>query len=155
MDEPSLPASPFRFKKRLQKLHRIRKKRHAMQRLKGNPRNGRLSSGDREKILKTTNRKCHICGGSIDGSWQADHALAHAAAGPHALDNFLPAHKLGNNYRWDYEAEEFQWLLKIGVWAKSNMEHGTDVLGKDMLKAFFAYDRRRDGRRKKTIEATK
>lgn len=34
-----------------------------------------------------------------------------------SADNFLPAHSTCNNYRWDYLAEEFELILKLGVWA--------------------------------------
>jgi hypothetical protein len=56
------------------------------------------------------------------------------------------AHALCNNYRWDYSAEEFQWILKIGVWARRQMELESPV-GRATLAAFFEYDRKRDARR--------
>ena len=148
MDELQLPAV-FRLQKRFKKLHRICKTRHQSQRVEGNARIGRLLADDRQKILSATNGRCHIGGGAIDGRWQADHVLAHAGGGRHALDNYLPAHQLCNNYRWDYDAEEFQWILKIGVWAKSQMEHASkDSLGRKMLETFFAYDQKRKRGRK-------
>jgi hypothetical protein len=58
----------------------------------------------------------------------------------------LAAHALCNNYRWDYGSEEFQWILKIGVWARRQMETNS-ALGKAMLRGFFEYDRRRHARR--------
>jgi hypothetical protein len=33
----------------------------------------------------------------------------------------LPAHSTCNNYRWDYLPEEFQYILKLGVWASTQM----------------------------------
>ena len=78
--------------------------------------------------------------------WQADHVLAHAVGGTHKIDNYLAAHALCNNYRWHYSSEEFQWALKIGVWARKQMESRSDF-GNEMLGRFFAYDHRREGRR--------
>src|SRR4051794_18977250 len=77
-------------------------------------RNGRvlratLTKAERRQVLSKTNNRCHICGGKIDGAvWQADHVLAHSTGGEHSVDNYLPAHSLCNNYRWHYDAEEFQ-----------------------------------------------
>lgn len=69
-----------------------------------------------------TGGPCHICGGLIDGRWQADHVLAYSGGGGHAADNYLPAHELCSIYRWDYLAEEFQEILKLGVWARTQIE---------------------------------
>jgi len=53
--------------------------------------------------------------------------LAHANGGAHSADNYLPAHPLCNNYRWDYGAAEFQLILKLGVWAANEIRHQTAV----------------------------
>jgi hypothetical protein len=63
------------------------------------------------------------------------------------LDNYLAAHSLCNNYRWNYSPEEFQWVLKIGVWARLVMEQGNS-LGQEMAERFCATERRRIRRRK-------
>jgi len=59
-------------------------------------------------VFKKTSGRCHICGGSIDGKWQADHVFSHSVGGAHTANNYLPAHALCNNYRWDHSADEFQ-----------------------------------------------
>jgi hypothetical protein len=79
--------------------------------------------------------------------WTADHVLAHSDLGPHAIDNYLPAHGLCNGYRWSYSPEEFHWVLKIGVWARLQMEKGSPI-GDAMLRGFFDYDRKREARRR-------
>src|SRR5688572_17697269 len=67
-----------------------------------------LSAKEREQVLAKTASRCHICGGLIDGPpWQADHVLALSTGGGHAAGNYLPAHTLCNNYRWDYSSAEF------------------------------------------------
>jgi HNH endonuclease len=88
--------------------------------------------------------RCHLCGSRVLERWTADHVLAHARGGQHAVDNYLPAHVLCNGYKWSYGAEEFQWALKIGVWARLQMEKRS-ALGEAMLRGFFVYDRRREG----------
>jgi hypothetical protein len=77
---------------------------------------------------------------------QADHLLAHSAGGTHDVDNYLPAHSICNNYRWDYLPEEFQYILKLGVWAKTQIERGTTV-GNDVAISFAGHEARRVKRR--------
>lgn len=48
--------------------------------------------------------------------------LAHSGVVAHRLDNYLPAHTLCNNYRWNYGCEEFQLILKLGVWPRAQIE---------------------------------
>lgn len=107
-----------------------------------------LSAMQRRQILGKTGGRCHICGGTIESEkWQADHVMAHSAGGVHKEDNYLPAHSLCNNYRWDYLPGEFQYILKLGVWARTQIERGTGV-GNDISTAFSAHERRRLIRRK-------
>jgi hypothetical protein len=110
-----------------------------------------LTSPERRQILAKTNGRCHICGGMIDGyDWQADHILAHSTGGKHSVDNYLPAHSLCNNYRWHYDAEEFQWILKIGVWMRTQIEKGT-AIGREASQRFCKHEQRRSVRRKRQV----
>ena len=111
------------------------------------PPRGGLSAADREAILKKTGERCHICGGVVDGTWQADHVLAHSGGGGGKAENYLPAHRLCNNYRWDYSPEEMQAILKIGVWARTQIEKETRV-GKLMGETYLRHERKRASRRK-------
>ncbi|MGE5096240.1 MAG: HNH endonuclease [Betaproteobacteria bacterium] len=97
-------------------------------------------------MLEKTKARCHICGGPIEGQWQADHVFSHSAGGPHAADNYLPAHALCNNYRWDYSAEEFQMILKLGVWLRTQIEHKS-ALGMQVADRFLAHEASRIRRR--------
>ena len=144
MDEPKVPASPDQFRRRLRRLHRKRKKRHHEYR--DAPRKS-LTPKERALILKGTRRQCHICGGRITRKWQADHVRPHASGGPHRIENYLPAHTLCNHYRWDYSPEEFQWILKLGVWTRSQIEHET-ALGDEIRDKFHTYELHRHGRRR-------
>jgi 5-methylcytosine-specific restriction endonuclease McrA len=106
-----------------------------------------LSKSERSVVLGKTSGRCHICGGTIEGEWQADHVLAHSAGGVHDVDNYLPAHSVCNNYRWDYLAEEFQLILKLGVWARTQIERQTGI-GQSLAEAFTLKERARLKRRK-------
>lgn len=111
------------------------------------PRLRRLTTAERADILSKTGAKCHICGGDIQGPWNADHVMAHSAGGEHSIDNYLPAHSTCNNYRWDYLPEEFELILKLGVWARTQVKKGTTV-GRMIEQRFSAYEVRRIERRK-------
>ena len=108
----------------------------------------RLNRSERAIVLERTAGRCHVCGGAIGADpWQADHVLAHSGGGVHSIDNYLPAHALCNNYRWDYWPEEFQVIVKLGVWLRTQIERGTPT-GLTAGKAFVAHERRRAARRR-------
>ncbi len=132
------------LRNRLIKLRRLREAGKAAHR---RPRGRALTPGQRTEVLRKTGRKCHICGGTISGPWQADHVLAHSSGGTHAADNYLPAHATCNNYRWDYLPEEFEVILKLGVWARTQVETGTAV-GDAIEGGFARHEARRRGRRR-------
>ena len=107
----------------------------------------RLTSAQRRSILSKTGARCHICGGKIEGQWQADHLLAHSAGGGHAEENVLPAHAVCNNYRWHYSAEEFQLILKLGVMVRTMVEQSLGP-GHDIAEAFVKHEGKRKRRTK-------
>jgi hypothetical protein len=106
-----------------------------------------LSADDRRQVFAKTGGRCHICGGVIEGNWAADYLDSHCVAGPHTLDNYLPAHPSCNNYRWFYGPEELQWILKLGVWLRNLIERKT-TLGRRASHAFWKYECIRILRRK-------
>ena len=131
------------FAEHLRALHKLRQdgKLKAQRKL--------LSPSQRRAVFKKTGGKCHICGGPIGKreSWQADHVFSHSLGGQHLLDNYLPAHSLCNNYRWFYLSEEFQWILKLGVWLKTQIKNET-ATGRIAGEAFLAHERSRVKRQK-------
>jgi hypothetical protein len=130
-------------------LHELRLRRRALRKNFRVTRLAReaLSRKERQLILAKTNGRCHICGGVVSERWQADHVLAHSGGGVHVVDNYLPAHAVCNNYRWDYTSDEFQEILKLGVWIRLQMEHKTP-LGLTAAVRYLAHDKRRAARRK-------
>jgi len=106
-----------------------------------------LPMAERKLILKKTGGKCHICGGEIENYWEADHVLAHSGGGSNEGDNYLPSHRLCNNYRWDYLPEEFQEILKLGVWLRTQIQSKTKV-GLYSADKFLKYEHQRISRRK-------
>jgi hypothetical protein len=107
-----------------------------------------LTAAERLQVLAKTSGRCHICGGTTERQrWQADHVIAYSAGGTRDVYNYLPAHSTCNNYRWDYLPQEFQCILKLGVWARTQLERGTTV-GNDVASAFAGYEARKVKRRK-------
>lgn len=129
------------------RFRQLRKDRYEQNRL--NSRQRRARSGDRSVILNKTGSRCHICGGEITrgSSWEADHVFPAAAGGASEIGNFLAAHGLCNTAKWDHHGEEFQWILKIGVWAKRQMEGKADP-GPKMLQLFWKHEQSRVKRQK-------
>ena len=137
---------PASFSDHLRRLRASRQARVASTRASRLPRKP-LTRPEREQILLKADGRCHICGGTIDGeAWDADHVFAHSAGGAHSIENYLPAHSLCNNYRWHYDTEEFQWILKLGVWLRTHIENKT-TLGVQASSQFTAHENRRVKRR--------
>ena len=141
--EPETPEQLVSFLRELRVQRKLRKA--AQKRLERRRRS--LSTAEREQVRAKTAGLCHICGGMVDERWQADHILAHSGGGGSEADNYLAAHAMCNNYRWDYLPEEFQIILKLGVWARTQIERNTS-LGRQLAAPFIAYEKVRRGRRK-------
>lgn len=124
----------------------LRARRKSQKKATGRPGRRSLTKAERVKVFAFTDGKCHVCGGDIDGEWQADHIRAHSTGGTHALDNYLPAHGGCNNYRWDYLPEEIRLILKLGVWAKTQVVRGTRV-GQKIEDKYMDYESARITRR--------
>jgi hypothetical protein len=75
--------------------------------------------------------------------------LAYSGGGLDSPENFLLAHRLCNKYRWDYLSEEFQWILKMGVWSRTLIQNSSpgDGLGRKMAERFFKYEQHNEQRR--------
>lgn len=137
-------ASFEEFISRIQALRQQRRKTKTS--LRGKVTRRSPAKSKKAQILQKTGGRCHICGGHIDGDWQADHVFAHALGGEHDPDNYLPAHPICNNYRWFYGTEEFQWILKLGVWLRTQIENETP-LGRTAAESFCMHERGRVRRR--------
>jgi 5-methylcytosine-specific restriction endonuclease McrA len=137
--------TPEQFAAHLRALREKRREQKITVRATGVKRRS-LKPIQRDTVLAKTGSRCHICGGKIEGmEWSADHVFAHSQGGQHVLDNYLPAHSLCNNYRWFYGAEEFQWILKLGVWLRTLLER-EKPLSMTLSNHFLKYERRRDSR---------
>lgn len=113
-----------------------------------------MSKEERQVIYIKTGGKCHVCGQEIlMDKFEADHVKSHSSGGTSITDNFLPACKTCNNYRWHYLSEEFKWILKLGVWARTEIERDTKS-GNQMARFFIEREKTRELRRKNPRLAT-
>jgi 5-methylcytosine-specific restriction endonuclease McrA len=133
-----LPQSPDELAERLRFLHEERKRVQADRKNLVPERRRQLTDEERTTVLEKTAGHCHLCGGDMtensDGelieerAFVVDHVVPFASGGKDATDNFLAAHGLCNGCRWFYLPEEFQWILRMGIWARKQMEDGkTDM----------------------------
>ena len=91
-----------------------------------------LQMCDKVEILKKTGNRCHICGQELNPSnFQADHIAPQSTGGDSETQNYIAACNLCNNYRWNYLPEEIKWIMKLGVWVKTQIEFETE-LGKNI-----------------------
>jgi hypothetical protein len=141
-----VPLTATRYANR---LSRLREKRRVVTKAFRKTRLSRsqLTPKQRENILHKTGAHCHICGGKIKGKWQADHVYAYSRGGQHTEDNYLPAHNTCNNYRWHYTPEEFQEIMRLGIWLKTQIIRRTH-LGMAAAEQFVSYEKNRIKRRK-------
>jgi len=146
MNPSAISTSPEEFVDHLRLLSVARQTRKESLRATNPPRQI-LSAAERREIFAKTSGRCHICGGTIEGAWHADHVLAHSGGGEHCVDNYLPAHALCNSYRWDYSSEEFQHILKLGVWIRTQIERRSRI-GQSAAKQFVSYEVARVKRRR-------
>ena len=122
----------------------------------------RLTPDERKQVFSKTDGHCHLCGGNmnqISGGelteerevlphFVVDHIVPVASGGQDSINNLLAAHGLCNGCRWFYSPEEFQWILRMGVWARKQMEDATEI-GHKMRGPFLVNEEEVRERRKK------
>jgi hypothetical protein len=140
-------TSGVAFSKLLRRLHEKRRRSRLRALPTRRPRR-MLSLQERKTVLEKTGGRCHICGDRIRRTqrWAADHILAYAHGGKNSVENFLPAHHECNGYRRHFSAEEFAWILKLGVWMRGEVaRQKTDAI--ELADRFVRHHRRLNERR--------
>ena len=117
---------------------------------KAEGRNNRKSLSAKQRIIifKKTAGRCHICGGELTGKWVADHVYAYTYGGEHTLENYLPAHQICNRSKWFYGTEEFQWILKMGIYFRTQLEEIGNPYAVSLAQLFLEHEAHRESRRK-------
>ena len=134
-------------------LRRLMRRREDGKQPAGSSPRRSLTPQERRVIRQKTDGRCHVCGCSVSvESFQADHVKSHTSGGGSSVDNFLPSCRTCNNYRWHYSSEELKWILKIGVWARTQVNRDTPI-GRQLAEAFIKYESSRERRRRKPRES--
>ena len=92
----------------------------------GKPRRS-LTRKERDEVQKKTAGTCHFCGAQLNGSWQADHVIAHLFGGECTVENCLPICVECNRLRWSYPPEVLRLMLRFGRYAKQEIRHWTKL----------------------------
>lgn len=150
MRDDWVPENVEEYALYLQRLRAEREKHKAASKSRGRTCSA-LSADDRVTILRKTDGRCHVCGGLIEeDNWPADHVLAYSRGGRHSVENYLPSHGTCNHYRWDYLPNEFQEILRLGVWLRTQIEKQTR-LGRSAGESFIEHEKGRLRRRKDSL----
>ena len=82
----------------------------------------RFKKSEKEEIYNKTNGVCHICGIKLSPN---KFSISESTT----IDNesFLPACKTCKRIHDNYLPEEIKWILKIGLWAKTQIEYETEI----------------------------
>lgn len=144
MNELPYIDDPIKFQEELTRIASLRKSsKTKMKRLYA------LTKQQRQIIHDKTDGRCHVCGREVSvAEFEADHVKTHSSGGTNVTNNFLPACRTCNNYRWHYLPDEFQWILKLGIWARTEIAKDTR-LGNLMAAAFMKRETGREKRRRK------
>ena len=86
-----------------------------------------LSPKVRKLIRAKTEGRCHVCGGPLGRSWDADHVRPHARGGTSNPDNYLPACSVCNRARWKTGPIELRKILAYGIFAKRQMRRNSQL----------------------------
>ena len=104
---------------------------------KKQPRRYRLFMSDKISILEKAGYKCHVCGGPVTlSNFHANHVAPHSSSANSRIDNFLPSCNVCNRARWFFDPEEIQWILKLGIFVKTEIEKKS-VLGKEIAEKYI------------------
>jgi 5-methylcytosine-specific restriction endonuclease McrA len=143
MNELPYIDTPTDFQQELKRVALLRKNGKLKER-----RLYRLTKEERKIIHAKTGGKCHVCGQEVSvDKFEADHVKSYSSGGTSVTDNFLPACRTCNNYRWHYLPDEFKWILKLGVWARTEIAKETEI-GKQMVSVFVGREKIREARRR-------
>jgi 5-methylcytosine-specific restriction endonuclease McrA len=91
-----------------------------------NPRTS-LNKAQRAEVLAKTSGRCHVCGSRLTKKWRVDHVIPHRLEGPAVASNYLPICRACNGLRWGYRPKVLRLILLLGIEAKQQIRHDTEV----------------------------
>lgn len=123
--------------------HRYRRaKRIEIRELSGYVPRKSVSVAVKREVLQKTGNKCHMCGKRLTiRTVQIGHIKARALGGADAVKNYLPSCASCNRARWILDTKEIEEILRLGIWARTEIENATSEsrpsrIGRIMANAF-------------------
>ena len=108
-----------------------------------------LTPSQRAEVRRKTGGTCHVCGGKLGTSWQADHVVPHKHGGPATVENCLPVCQRCNRLRWSFSPEVLRLIMRLGIFARMEIRRNSP-LGEQLLKGIVA--KFRDNKKRRSGE---
>ena len=129
------------FAAELRRLHTIRNEMDK----KESP---NFKKSEKAEIFNKTNGICHICGCEL---YFEKFSITCSAEKEKSVESCLPACKSCKMIYDNYLSSEIKWMLKIGLWAKTQIEYETDI-GKEIATEIIEVEKDRENRKKEPRE---
>jgi 5-methylcytosine-specific restriction endonuclease McrA len=91
----------------------------------------------REEVQDKTDGNCHMCGDSLEASWQIGHVKPYRRGGACDVRNCLPICAKCNRLRWSYRPDVLRFMLLFGRYAKQAIRGKggkPTALGEELIK---------------------
>lgn len=109
-----------------------------------------LSKKERAVVYAKTGGLCHICGGELGKSWNADHVKPFSVGGGSEIDNFLPACRTCNRLKWNWDPENIRRMMKLGTIAAQEIKLDTET-GRNIARIYNRNEAKNAARKKPSL----
>lgn len=103
-----------------------------------------IKKSEKELVFKKTNGSCHVCGCKLE---QEKFSITSSLGKENSIENSLPACQSCKRIFDNYLPSEIKWILKIGLWAKTQIEYETEI-GKDIAIEIIEQEKDRENKKK-------
>jgi len=103
-----------------------------------------LKKSEKEEVFAKTNGTCHICGCDLE---KDKFSITSSFGKENSVENSLPACQSCKRIYDNYLPSEIKWILKIGLWAKTQIEYETEI-GKNIATEIIEQEKEGERRRK-------
>lgn len=105
-----------------------------------------LKKSEKEIVFNKTNGTCHICGCKLNLD---KFSVTNSLKKENSVENCLPACQSCKRIYDNYLPSEIKWALKIGLWAKTQIEYETEI-GKEIATEIIEQEKDRENKRKES-----